>query len=404
MATGGFGTTTPAGTPAYDVIINLYPELVTSISQSPEDIVDQLLPYQIFSTQDQQYLRRDNVEKIDKARKIVDIVKEKVKSNPQFYEHFRKVIKTQECMVTDFLRKLDDEYKKCTQNKQTERIQTPSDTVMEELTPHEGVYTYVKHGGPQSEYLHESILREKTDTIRQSFAYLVLCVARSMKNNDGVEVEEFIFYLCRIQAIRTEYTKAKKECLLFDKCLREELQNSSNFYTVFDIIEDCYSWINYGLIESIIEYFCEKDQSVKARLNAYKNDFKQYCNDCLRINPKLLTEAQHSVPTSTKKVEVPFKVEKNWDELSSKNIDEYRIRISTILHMKNNYVLLLKTIEEGCVKLTFEIPQHVADALLPLTEEQIQALQKCGIKYCEKSGMHSIARSIYINFSASAHS
>ncbi len=391
MATGGFETTTPAGTPAYDVIINLYPELVTSISQSPEDIVDQLLPYQIFSMQDQQYLRRDTVEKIDKARRIVDIVKEKVKSNPQFYEHFRKVIKTQ---VTDFLKKLDDEYKKCTQNKQTERIQTPSDTVVEEPTPHEGVYTYVKHGGPQSEHLHEIILREKTHTIRRSFAYLVLCVVRSMKN-DRVEVEGFIFYLCRIQAIRTEYTKAKKECLLFDKCLREELQNSSNFYTVFDIIEDCYSWINYGLIESIIEYFCAKDPSVKTRLITYKNDLKEYCNDSLRINQKLLLEAQHSIPTSTKKVEVPFKIEQNWDELSSKNIDEYRIRISTILHMKNNYVLLLKTIEDGCVKLTFEIPQHVADALLPLTEEQIQALQKCDIKYCEKSGTHSIARSIH---------
>ncbi len=117
MAAGGFGTTTPAGTPEYDVIINLYPELVTSISQSPEDIVDQLLPYQIFSTEDQQYLRRDTVEKIHKARKIVDIVKEKVKSNPQFYESFRKVITTQEWMVTGFLKKLDNEYEKCTQNK-----------------------------------------------------------------------------------------------------------------------------------------------------------------------------------------------------------------------------------------------------------------------------------------------
>ena len=62
-----------------------------------------------------------------------------------------------------------------------------------------------------------------------------------MKNNDRVEVEDFIFYLCRIQAIHTEYTKAKKECLLFDKCLREELQTSSNFHTVFDRIEQCYS-------------------------------------------------------------------------------------------------------------------------------------------------------------------
>ncbi len=150
--------------------------------------------------------------------------------------------------------------------------------------------------------------------------------------------------MCRIQAIRTEYTKAKKECLLFDKCLREELQTSSNFHTVFDRIEQCYSWINYGLIKSIIEDFCEEDQRVKTKLKKYKHDLEQYCNDSMRTNPKLLKEAQHSVLPSTKKVEVPFKVEENWDELSYKNIDEYRIQISTILNMKNNYVLFLKTI------------------------------------------------------------
>ncbi len=128
----------------------------------------------------------------------------------------------------------------------------------------------------------------------------------------------------------------------------------------------------------------------------------------MRINPKLLKEAQHSVLPSTKKVEVLFKVEENWDELSYKNIDEYRIQISTVLYMKNNYVLFFKTIENGCVKLTFKNPQHVADILLPLTEEQTKALQKRSIKYCEMSGMRdSIARSrsIIINFSiATAHS
>ncbi len=64
---------------------------------------------------------------------------------------------------------IDGEYEKCTQNKQTEHIKTPINSVAEELTLHKGAYTYIKHGGHQSEHLHAgNNLQEKTDTIRQS--------------------------------------------------------------------------------------------------------------------------------------------------------------------------------------------------------------------------------------------
>lgn len=144
MATSGVGITTPAGPPEYDVIINLYSQLVTGISQDPDVIVDHLLKYKIFSLQDQHHLRKDTTVNDDKARRILDIVKEKVESSPKLYQDFRKVIETQKWMESILL-KLDGEYEKCTQNKQTEHIKTPINSVAEELTLHKGVYTHTSN-------------------------------------------------------------------------------------------------------------------------------------------------------------------------------------------------------------------------------------------------------------------
>ncbi len=59
-------------------------------------------------------------------------------------------------------------------------------------------------------------------------------------------------------------------------------------------------------------------------------------------------------------------------------IETIRDRINRVFNFKS-HTLSLKTVQKGCVEVTFEIPKHVADVVLPLTEEQVQILKQHSI-------------------------
>ncbi len=84
MATGGVEILN-TGNPELNALIESHFILVNSISQSPQDIVDILVPLHVLSQNDMADIKSDGLNNREKARRIVKILTDKVELDPSFY-------------------------------------------------------------------------------------------------------------------------------------------------------------------------------------------------------------------------------------------------------------------------------------------------------------------------------
>ena len=69
----------------YSAVFQLYPGLVNCIKQSPTDLAVQLRPYGILADTDWEFLKIPNHSNLDKAVRIVDVILNQIKANPQSF-------------------------------------------------------------------------------------------------------------------------------------------------------------------------------------------------------------------------------------------------------------------------------------------------------------------------------
>ena len=69
----------------YKILNKCYPDLVTCIGQSPNEIADQLRPCDILSQGDVSFLENPTNSDAEKARKIISVVLNQVQTDPQVY-------------------------------------------------------------------------------------------------------------------------------------------------------------------------------------------------------------------------------------------------------------------------------------------------------------------------------
>ncbi len=82
-----------------------------------------------------------------------------------------------------------------------------------------------------------------------------------------------------------------------------------------------------------------------------------------------------------KSTTVVFKIDCEWHEIRFDRLNSIQASIKRLLDLQP-YTLYLRSVQQGCVELVFEVPQHVADVIFPPTEEQLLALQEHNITYC----------------------
>ncbi|XP_064398884.1 uncharacterized protein LOC135345387 isoform X1 [Halichondria panicea] len=72
----------------YKAFKDCHSSLLTCIKQSPKDVCDHLLPFEILAPDDRDYLRNDTHDAGDKARRILDAVLLQIKNDPQVFHSF----------------------------------------------------------------------------------------------------------------------------------------------------------------------------------------------------------------------------------------------------------------------------------------------------------------------------
>ena len=388
--------------PEHEAITRSYPVLVGCISQCPKDIKDCLVPLGILAPADLHYLTNHSHDNDDKARRIVDRLQAKVKEDRSCFrniiEYFGKI-----SSIKRGLDKLKESYAQVLEENQKWNIslehpnpQDSTKTSSSEWSFHTAnssfssteslnLYMSVKkepslsaHGDRQICFEERDLMYE-TRIIKEKFSSLITMVVISMRNS-GVLVQDFIFFLSRIETFKADLTSTKNQLMLFNgKLVRQLNRKCQTVNQIFEEVDGFYSWFNHNLIKEIIETFCKNDKAVGQMMDEYSCRFKNYCKNRLCRVQRNGFNFLHKDRTP-----VIFKIDREWQVMRISTIDTITAIIRHVLKVKRS-TICLRSASNGCVELTYDIPDQVADMVFPLPRDQVDALEKHKIYYvrCE---------------------
>ena len=204
---------------------------------------------------------------------------------------------------------------------------------------------------------------------KETLLALVTSVVISMKQSN-VQVVDVIFFLSEIEALQAKLTTARKQCLLFDKKFVTSLQKKChNINDIFTEIKGYYSWFNYFLIQKIIKTFCRHDNDINQMIEDYKHKMKRYSkNRVCRVSQNGFNFLRKD------RLPIVFKIDKKWDTMRVSAINTITATIRQVLNLRES-TICLRTVSNGCVELTYDLPEHVADIVFPLPEAQMTTLR-----------------------------
>ena len=96
--------------PEYKTIEQCYPKLVSCLQQSPNDVVNQLVPLGILAQEDINFLGNPHHEKIEKAQRIVCIAMTQIKNDSDKFQEFVKALKAAGSWTKSVVLELEKKY------------------------------------------------------------------------------------------------------------------------------------------------------------------------------------------------------------------------------------------------------------------------------------------------------
>ena len=216
--------------------------------------------------------------------------------------------------------------------------------------------------------------RKSTNKMRNKFAKLVLGVSESLKKKE-VTVGQLTLYLSTIEAVDAVCTTVVEARLLFNRdTIKEFDRECHDIEDVLKMLKGYYSWFNFHLIKDIAKMFCKHDDEITKQIKIYKGCMKNYCQKRLYKLPR------DTLPL-TKDAEIcVFKIDEEWNTMRISQIKPVKSIICSILNLKK-VTLRFRSASTGCVELTFDIPQHIAEIVFPLSACQVNELKENYIQY-----------------------
>ena len=102
--------------PEYKTLSECYSDLVTCIQQSPNDIADQKEVFKVLAPEDLQFVRNSVHQSSERARRILDIVLNQVKIDPQVYHSFISALNNAGAWTKTAVDKLNSFYSNLTKS------------------------------------------------------------------------------------------------------------------------------------------------------------------------------------------------------------------------------------------------------------------------------------------------
>ena len=213
---------------------------------------------------------------------------------------------------------------------------------------------------------------EDFKNITTCFAMMVLALYRTLKKINAPidEVRITLMYL------GCEPGKSKEESMrLFPSS--DEFAEAKDIGSLIECLRSYSSWYNYRLMKIVAEQFA--DEEGKKLIADYEDNLRKYYVNLIVSQCPKFTLGQGLPPGYTELI-----VKVNWDYQSSRlqDIVLFQSNLAELLDLEP-YVFQLRSIEEGCVLITWAIPTALEQLVANLTAVQREFLETQGVLYLQ---------------------
>lgn len=235
--------------------------------------------------------------------------------------------------------------------------------------PSRGVYEFLDVENLSEDNLHilKGRLTKDYKQITAHFARLTEHVRCSLSNR-GVTPKQLFMVLMNLSAFALR-KKDDDKPLLEDCC--DNIQDAESIDDVFCTLRPYVSFFDCHIIKHIVSSnLCTNDD--KEQLDRYIKELDSFCQ-------RSVFECPHIANSDPQLLNLVMKVEDTVvKSFSVKTMDEFRAKLAETLGLKG-YTLHLRSVEKGCLKLTFQIPRFIMTIIFPLSTEEEAKLSALGV-------------------------
>ena len=208
-------------------------------------------------------------------------------------------------------------------------------------------------------------------SINTEYATFASSLRRSLKKR-GISPLELVDCLMELRGYEplSNSPDEKGTCLLEDH--RSELKEAKDMTRVFEILSDYSSFFNYDIIAFIAKNL--GSDSDKKNLATYEAALETYCEHHVFECPSYSNR-------SSKFPDLILKVDPEVSDsgkFTLKSLHRFKVKVAKALKI-TKHSLKVCSIKDGCLEITFQIPPHVKEALVPLSNDQSEALRHLGV-------------------------
>lgn len=209
-------------------------------------------------------------------------------------------------------------------------------------------------------------------SINQEYATFASSLHRSLKER-GISPVDLADCLMELQGYEplSNCPDEKGICLLENRY--SEIKEAKDIMGVFEILSDYHSFFNYDIIAFIAKNLGM--ESDKKNLATYQAALETYCRHHVFECPSYSSKSSR-FPDLILKVDP--KVTES-DKFTLKSLNRFKQKVVKTLKV-TKYSLKLCSIKKGCLEITFQIPPHIKEAIMPLSNDQNEALRHIGVQ------------------------
>ena len=215
----------------------------------------------------------------------------------------------------------------------------------------------------EKEYLIDQ-LSDETEKLMFAFQRLVSSTCASLENQ-GVTPADVAMSLLSLGALSSVFANSGEP--LFHQ-RSKELHNAKTIKDVFFVIHGYFSFFHYNVLEHLINEFGTPEDTVQLEL--YKAKLDEYCRHRVFECPP-----QYGYSCIDQHISVVVKLDETLETFTLKQLRRFWSRF--IKHLRlTEFALRLVSVDDGCMRLLFEMPSFVTRFVFLLSEEQEAALEK----------------------------
>ena len=212
-----------------------------------------------------------------------------------------------------------------------------------------------------------------TINITDRFALMVLGLYRLLKSKD-TPVDEVRIVL-QFLGCRTSNSDSSDSITMFSGS--DDISEAKDLARLIECLRKYSSWYNYRLMKVVAEQFAGEEG--KKLISEYETDLRKH----------YVTLMVYQCPEFTLEQKVPAGFTKliakvDWDYMSTnlQDIATFQGNLADILELEP-YVFLLRSAEEGCVRLEWALPAAVEPHVAQMMGEKEECLVELKVTYLE---------------------